>query len=85
MIATGNANRELGGPNAMTHDEALDEETRVTVNQAIRELKAHGWRGFVSNYQLYADNNDDDYAPEIIARVEGDEVSARAVMVWLGY
>jgi len=79
----------------MTQEEALDSDTRVTVDEAIREIKAHGHptsvrirtfpskkaeSGFVQ-WIILADQGE----VEKIVEITDGTVLSSEVMAWLGY
>jgi hypothetical protein len=70
----------------MDHDEAMDRNTRVTIEQAHKELGKHCCEGYVMNGELYA-RNEADTAQEYdrVCLVVGGMIQSKKILEWLGY
>ena len=69
----------------LTFDDAFDETSMVSTDEAIREIQNHGFDAYVTAKTLLA-YGQGIMIPEIVAEVnEDNNVSSKRVLEWLGY
>jgi len=69
----------------MTENEAMDESTLVSLKDAIREIRKHGFDAFEGGGVLMAFGQGITI-PEVVCNVHvGDECSSAKILQWLGY
>ena len=61
---------------------ALDDDTMVSLDEAVWELENHGFQAFYGDGKLHVR---DEVQSETICDIVDGEVQANKILIWLGY